>query len=154
MTRTLVYALDSCLRLLHPFMPFVTEELWEQLAPEGARDGLLIDSSWPDLGDSLRSPEAEEEMAWLIRMIGAIRTVRSEMNVPPKAELAVTVAGSSVATQARLKMHDTLLRRLARLVSVELVEEVPSSGTVQVVVDEATAALAATRRGERWWRRC
>ena len=81
-------------------------------------------------------------MAWLIRMIGAIRTVRSEMNVPPKAELAVTVAGTSDATQARLKMHDTLLRRLARLVSVELVEEVPSSGTVQVVVDEATAALA------------
>ena len=81
-------------------------------------------------------------MAWLIRMIGAIRTVRSEMNVPPKAELAVTVAGTSDATQARLKMHDTLLRRLARLVSVELVEEVPSSGTVQVVVDEATTALA------------
>ena len=139
---TTSWVLDQLLKFLHPIMPFVTEELWEQLAPEGARDGLLIDSSWPDLGDSLRSPEAEEEMAWLIRMIGAIRTVRSEMNVPPKAELAVTVAGTSDATQARLKMHDTLLRRLARLVSVELVEEVPSSGTVQVVVDEATAALA------------
>ena len=139
---TTSWVLDQLLKFLHPIMPFVTEELWEQLAPEGYRDGLLIDSSWPDLGDSLRSPEAEEEMAWLIRMIGAIRTVRSEMNVPPKAELAVTVAGTSDATQARLKMHDTLLRRLARLVSVELVEEVPSSGTVQVVVDEATAALA------------
>ena len=139
---TTSWVLDQLLKFLHPIMPFVTEELWEQLAPEGARDGLLIDSSWPDLGDFLRSPEAEEEMAWLIRMIGAIRTVRSEMNVPPKAELAVTVAGTSDATQARLKMHDTLLRRLARLVSVELVEEVPSSGTVQVVVDEATAALA------------
>ncbi|RZO34938.1 MAG: valine--tRNA ligase [Rhodospirillaceae bacterium] len=139
---TTSWVLDQLLKFLHPIMPFVTEELWEQLAPEGARDGLLIDSSWPDLGDSLRSPEAEEEMAWLIRMIGAIRTVRSEMNVPPKAELAVTVAGASDATQARLKMHDTLLRRLARLVSVQLVEEVPSSGTVQVVVDEATAALA------------
>ncbi len=139
---TTSWVLDQLLKFLHPIMPFVTEELWEQLAPEGGRDGLLIDSSWPDLGDLLRSPEAEEEMAWLIRMIGAIRTVRSEMNVPPKAELAVTVAGTSDATQARLKMHDTLLRRLARLVSVELVEEVPSSGTVQVVVDEATAALA------------
>ena len=139
---TTSWVLDQLLKFLHPIMPFVTEELWEQLAPEGGRDGLLIDSSWPDLGDSLRSPEAEEEMAWLIRMIGAIRTVRSEMNVPPQAELAVTVAGTSDATQARLKNHDTLLRRLARLVSVELVEEVPSSGTVQVVVDEATAALA------------
>ena len=139
---TTSWVLDQLLKFLHPIMPFVTEELWEQLAPEEGRDGLLIDSSWPDLGDLLRSPEAEEEMAWLIRMIGAIRTVRSEMNVPPKAELAVTVAGTSDATQARLKMHDTLLRRLARLVSVELVEEVPSSGTVQVVVDEATAALA------------
>tara|TARA_B100000674_G_scaffold142581_2_gene112322 strand:- start:52282 stop:54951 length:2670 start_codon:yes stop_codon:yes gene_type:complete len=139
---TTSWVLDQLLKFLHPIMPFVTEELWEQLAPERGRDGLLIDSSWPDLGDPLRSPEAEEEMAWLIRMIGAIRTVRSEMNVPPKAELAVTVAGTSDATQARLKTHDTLLRRLARLVSVELVEEVPSSGTVQVVVDEATAALA------------
>ena len=139
---TTSWVLDQLLKFLHPIMPFVTEELWEQLAPEEGRDGLLIDSSWPDLGDSLRSPEAEEEMAWLIRMIGAIRTVRSEMNVPPKAELAVTVAGTSDATQERLNTHDTLLRRLARLVSVELVEEVPSSGTVQVVVDEATAALA------------
>jgi len=139
---TTSWVLEQLLKFLHPIMPFVTEELWEQLAPERGRDGLLIDSSWPDLGDPLRSPEAEEEMAWLIRMIGAIRTVRSEMNVPPKAELAVTVAGTSDATQARLKTHDTLLRRLARLVSVELVEEVPSSGTVQVVVDEATAALA------------
>ena len=58
-----VLVLDQLLKFLHPIMPFVTEELWEQLAPEGARDGLLIDSSWPDLGDFLRSPEAEEEMA-------------------------------------------------------------------------------------------
>ena len=75
---TTSWVLDQLLKFLHPIMPFVTEELWEQLAPEGARDGLLIDSSWPDLGDLLRSPEAEEEMAWLIRMIGAIRTVRSK----------------------------------------------------------------------------
>jgi len=139
---TTSWVLDQLLKFLHPIMPFVTEELWDQLAPEGGRDGLLMDDAWPDLGDGLRAPDAEEEMAWLIRMIGAIRTVRSEMNVPPKAELAVTVAGASDETRVRLETHDTLLRRLARLGDVELADEVPSSGTVQVVVDEATAALA------------
>ena len=139
---TTSWVLDQLLKYLHPIMPFVTEELWEQLAPESGRGGMLMEDVWPELAGELRAPYAEEEMDWLIRMIGAIRTVRSELNVPPKAELAVTVAGASDRTRARLETHDTLLRRLARLASVELCEEVPSSGTVQVVVDEATAALA------------
>ena len=139
---TTSWVLDQLLKYLHPIMPFVTEELWEQLAPESGRGGMLMDDVWPELAGELRAPFAEEEMDWLIRMIGAIRTVRSEMNVPPKAELAVTVAGASDRTRARLETHDTLLRRLARLASVDLAEDVPSSGTVQVVVDEATAALA------------
>ena len=75
-------------------------------------------------------------------MISAIRTVRSEMNVPPKAELNLIISDASEETRTRLDIHDNLLRRLARLGHIEFADKVPSSGIVQVVVDEATAALA------------
>ena len=139
---TTSWVLDQLLRFLHPIMPFVTEELWEQIAPEDGRDGLLMDDVWPDLRENLRSPDAEEEMAWLIQVISEIRTVRSEMNVPLKAELSVAIAGASDLTKYRLATHDKLIRRLARLGEVSLVNEVPTAGTVQIVVNEATAALS------------
>ncbi len=139
---TTSWVFEQLLTFLHPMMPFVTEELWEQLGPEGGRDGMLMDHVWPAFSLDLSCSESEEEMSWLIRLISAIRTVRSEMNVPPKAELAVKVVGASETTQRRLVAHHTLLCRLARLSVVDLAEEVPSSGSVQVVIDEATTALA------------
>ena len=137
---TTSWVLDQLLKFMQPIMPFVTQELWVQLAPPEGRDGLLMLQPWPELGDGLRAPDAEEEMDWVIRMVSDIRTVRAEMNVPPSAELPLTVTGASAATIARLETHKALLARLARLSEVSVSETVPK-GAVQVVVDEATVAL-------------
>lgn len=139
---TTSWVFDQLLKFLHPIMPFVTEELWDQLAPKKGRKGMLMEDKWPELEKALRAPDAEDELGWLIRMISAIRTVRSEMNVPPKAELNLIISDASKETRTRLDIHDNLLRRLARLGHIEFADKVPSSGIVQVVVDEATAALA------------
>ena len=139
---TTSWVFDQLLKFLHPIMPFVTEELWDQLAPKKGRKGMLMEDKWPELEKALRAPDAEDELGWLIRMISAIRTVRSEMNVPPKAELNLIISDASEETRTRLDIHDNLLRRLARLGHIEFADKVPSSGIVQVVVDEATAALA------------
>ena len=137
---TTSWVLDQLLKYMQPIMPFVTQELWVQLAPPEGRDGLLMLESWPALGDELRAPDAEDEMAWVVRMVSEIRTVRSEMNVPPSAELPLTLAGASDSTIARLETHKNLLARLARLGEISISDTVPA-GAVQVIVDEATAAL-------------
>ncbi len=137
---TTSWVLDRILHFLHPVMPFVTEELWDKLAPEGGRDCALIDRPWPVLRAEYRAPEAEKEMDWVIRMVSEVRAVRSEMNVPPSAELPMTLTGASDETLARLATHEGLIRRLARLASIGTSDTVPG-GAIQIVVDEATAAL-------------
>ena len=137
---TTSWVLDQLLKYMQPIMPFVTQELWVQLAPPEGRDGLLMLESWPALGDELRAPGAEDEMAWVVRMVSEIRTVRSEMNVPPSAELPLTLTGASDSTITRLETHKNLLARLARLGEISISDTVPA-GAVQVIVDEATAAL-------------
>lgn len=137
---TTSWVLDQLLKFLQPIMPFVTEELWRQLAPAEGRDGMLMHQAWPDPGAEVRAPDAEEEMAWVIRMIGEIRTVRAEMNVPPSAELPLTLTGASPETLARLDTNRGLLTRLARLSDISVSDTIPA-GAVQVVVDEATAGL-------------
>ena len=88
---TTSWVFDQLLKFLHPIMPFVTEELWDQLAPKKGRKGMLMEDEWPELEKALRAPDTEDELGWLIRMISAIRTVRSEMNVPPKTELNLII---------------------------------------------------------------
>ena len=137
---TTSWVFDQLLHFLHPVMPFVTEELWAQLAPEGGRAGALIVDAWPDLASELRAPDAEEEMNWVIRLIGDVRAVRSEMNVPPSAELPLTLSGASDKTKVRLETHRDLVLRLARLSEISHADVLPG-GAVQIVIDEATAAL-------------
>jgi valyl-tRNA synthetase len=132
------WVLDQLLHLLHPFMPFITEELWGQ---NHAGADALMGAPWPK-HDGLKIDEAAAtELDWLIRAITAIRAVRSEMNVPPAAQLALQVRDAGAATQARLKTHRDLLMRLARLNAIEIAAGAPSKGAVQVVVDEATFML-------------
>jgi valyl-tRNA synthetase len=78
---TMGWALGQLLHLLHPIMPFITEELWEHLAGRDA--GRLITAAWPRYAESLADPQAAEEMDWVIRLISDVRAVRAEMNVPP-----------------------------------------------------------------------
>jgi valyl-tRNA synthetase len=131
------WVLGQLLHLLHPFMPFITEELWGN---SGGTSG-LIKSPWPS-HDKLKADEAASaELDWLIRSITAIRAVRSEMNVPPVAQLALQVRDAGAGTQARLKTHRDLLMRLARLSAIDVATGAPAKGAVQVVVDEATFML-------------
>ena len=134
---TTAWVLDQILHLLHPFMPFITEELWEQLA-EG-RATKLISSFWPE--QRSKDANADAEMEWLVKLISSVRAVRAEMNVPPSAKMPLLIKGASEQTKARLATHDNIILTMARSSGVQLVEDAPTKGTVQVVVDEATVLL-------------
>jgi valyl-tRNA synthetase len=133
------WVLDRALKLLHPFMPFVTEELWAKLAsPGNARDTLLILAPWPKhLG--LENADADTEIGWVIRLISEVRSVRSEMNVPAGAKVPLVISGASEETAARAKRHEETILRLARIAAMSFGKA--PSGAVQIVLDEATLAL-------------
>ena len=135
---TLLWVLHGLLHLLHPFMPFITEELWERMGPEDAK--LLIVDDWPVVYEGLFDEDAAAEIDWLIEVISEIRSVRAEMNVPPKALLSLGVREAGAATKARLEAHRGVLLRLARLEEIALSEALPE-GAVQSVIDEATYVL-------------
>ncbi len=132
------WVLDRLLALLHPIMPFITEELWEHMG-EG-RETPLIAASWPVLDPALIDPAAESEMDWVVRLISEVRAVRSEMNVPPSAHIPLLHRDASAETRARLDRHRDAIASLARISHVEPADDV-TRGAVQVVVDEATYIL-------------
>jgi len=139
----MAWVLDRLLRLLHPFMPFVTEELWDHLR-ERAADGpdeLLITASWPVFDDALIDPESAAEIDWVVHLIGEVRAVRAEMNVPPKAKIDVLLKDSGEGVLSRAAAHGELIRTLARLDKIEPLAGPVPDGSAQVVLDEATAVL-------------
>jgi valyl-tRNA synthetase len=120
-------------------MPFITEELWHAMAPEGApRDHDLIVAQWPMADARSLDPAAEQEVDWLIRLVGEIRAARTELNVPPGARLPLYVRDADATTTERLARQAAVLSRLAR---VERAEGDVGGGAAQVVVDEATFVL-------------
>ncbi len=128
------WVLDQILVVLHPFMPFITEELWHALAP---RDHDLIVAHWPMADARAIDPAAAQEIDWLIRLVSEVRSSRTELNVPPGARLPYAVADANDETQARLQRNAATIARLARIDPGEV-----SGGTAQVVVDEATFRIA------------
>jgi valyl-tRNA synthetase len=137
---TAAWALDQILVMLHPMMPFVTEELWAETGKFGpARESLLITTEWPDLS-GLGDAAADAELAWLIEVISNIRSVRAEMNVPASAKLQLVVTGAGEETLRRLVAGTSLISRLARLEAISPQNEVPGE-SAQFVVGEATYAL-------------
>jgi valyl-tRNA synthetase len=135
---TLMWVLHRILHLLHPIMPFVTEELWERLGPADAR--LLIIDDWPIVYEGLLDDDAAAEIGWAIRLISDIRAVRAEMNVPPKAELPLFHKDASELTRGWMETHGAIIRRLARLSGVAPTDRF-QKGAIQVVVGEATYGL-------------
>ena len=131
------WALDHALRLLHPFMPFVTEELW---AKTGARNGYLMLDHWPKLAENLVDEDAMAEIGWLIGAISEIRSVRAEMNVPAGAQVPLVAIDAGDQTQARLMATSDTLKRLARVSDISFADTVPS-GSAQTVLGEAVFAL-------------
>jgi valyl-tRNA synthetase len=131
------WALEHALRLLHPFMPFVTEELWGKT---DTRPHMLMLDTWPSLPDTLIDEAADAEINWLIEAITGIRSVRAEMNVPAGAKLALVAVSASQQTQARFEAMQATLQRLARVEDVSFADAVPQ-GAVQIVLGEAILAL-------------
>ena len=129
------WVVDQILVLLHPAMPFLTEELWHA---QGERAHDLITASWPTA--AIPADEASAEIAWLIELVSAIRSARTELNVPPGAKLALHAPEADGALQARLGRHGPALERLARVESVSFAA-VPAGGTAQLVVEGLSYAL-------------
>jgi valyl-tRNA synthetase len=137
---TAAWALDQILKVLHPFMPFVTEELWQVTGENGpAREGVLALASWPRL-EGLENAEAEAEIGWLVDTVTAIRSVRGEMNVAPGLQIPMMLVSSDEKTIEKANRYRDLLMRLARLSEVTVTEVVPQ-GSVQIVVRGETMAL-------------
>jgi valyl-tRNA synthetase len=140
---TTAWVLDTILHVLHPFMPFITEELWEKM---GSRNDQLMLRGWPSL-EGLHNEAAEQEMDWVVRVISTIRAVRSEMNVPPSAQVELLASGLSDQAKAWAGSHQDLLLRLARLsvfdtaAGADRVAQAFSHGAVQMVVDGATLVM-------------
>jgi len=133
--RVAAWAFDQILVLLHPFMPFVTEELWNA----NERPYELIVAKWP-APEAQGDPRAKAEIEWLIELVSEIRSARTELNVPPSAKLHLFASGASDELAARLDRQHEMLRRLARLESIQL-SHFDGSGAAQVLVGGTTYAL-------------
>ena len=135
---TAAWTLEQILHLLHPFMPFVTEELWQQM--EGQRAAPLILSAWPDFARLPVDAVAGAEMDWVVRLISAVRTTRAEMNVPAAAKIELRLLQANAESRQRLERHQEAILRLARLEAARLDGGIPE-GSIQLVLDEATIVL-------------
>ncbi|HRK19818.1 MAG TPA: valine--tRNA ligase [Hyphomicrobiaceae bacterium] len=134
------WVLDQILKMLHPIMPFITEELWGRMVEVGEqRQSLLCLSNWPDLS-GLEDEAADAEIGWLIALISEIRSVRSEMNVPASAKMPLVLVGADAAAKARAARHDETIQRMARVSEITHAAA-PPKGAAQMVVQGTTACL-------------
>ena len=136
---TAAFVLDEIIKLLHPFMPFITEELWRVKGEEGApRKSMLALAGWPSLS-GLEDAKAENEIGWVVDLITAIRSVRMEMNIAGGTQIPLQlVAGAE--TKARAGRWMEALKRLARLSEITFTDA-PPKGSVQLLVRGEVAAL-------------
>ncbi|WGG58266.1 valine--tRNA ligase [Brucella intermedia] len=136
---TAAYCLDQIYKLLHPFMPFMTEELWTLTAGEGQkRDTVLALAAWPEL--SFEDEEAAADINWLVDLVTGIRSVRAEMNVPAGAIAPVVVLDANAASIDRFARHDAAIKRLARVENVSFEAQAPK-GSAQMLLGEATICI-------------
>jgi valyl-tRNA synthetase len=136
---TASFVLDEILKLLHPFMPFLTEELWRVTGEVGPkRETMLVLANWPK-HDGLEDKDAEAELGWLLDLVAAIRSIRSEMNVPAGAQVSLVLVASK-ATRERAGRWNDALMRLARLSEISFADS-PPKGSVQLLVRGEVAAL-------------
>jgi valyl-tRNA synthetase len=119
-------------------MPFVTEEVWENLA--GPEAGLLLTASWPDFPADFTDAAASAEMEWVVRGISALRALRAEMNVPPAVRIPLLLKDAELLATERIVQHREHFMRLARVDGFEPAAGVPAGG-VQAIVDGATLVL-------------
>ncbi|MEE1036986.1 MAG: class I tRNA ligase family protein, partial [Oscillospiraceae bacterium] len=133
--QVLVYVLDQVLRLLHPFMPFITEEIWQSLPHEG--DALIV-AKWPEYSDALAFRAEEAQMESVMEAIRAIRARRTEMNVPPSKKAALYVL---TAKKQIFEEGEGFLQRLAYADAVTMLEAEPENLDGMVTITTADAKL-------------
>jgi valyl-tRNA synthetase len=134
---TMAWVIDQCLVMLHPTMPFVTEELWGQIAE---RDKMLVHTDWPAHGEDLVDAEADREMNWVIGLIEAIRSVRAQMHVPAGLKVPLLQAELDDRGQGAWARNEAMILRLARVVGVQAVDTLPK-GAVTIAVEGAVFGL-------------
>ena len=137
---TAAWTLDVIFKLLHPFMPFLTEELWAIKGAEGPRrENLLVLSEWPSL-EGLGDAEAEAEVGWVVDLVTEVRSVRSEMNVPAGAQVPLSLVGADAAIKQRATDWGETIRRLARISEISFAPAAPA-GSAQMLVRGLTVAM-------------
>jgi valyl-tRNA synthetase len=119
--RTLIVVLEQSLRMLHPFMPFLTEEIWQTVSPlVGRHEDSIMLAPWPDREPALVDEESENEIEWLKQIIVGIRTIRSESNIPPATELPVFIGNAANLDRERFKRNEAYLGRLAKVSAITI----------------------------------
>jgi len=136
--QTLGWVLDQCLILLHPIMPFITEELWQTTA---ARGKMLVHAEWPAYATAdLLDPEADREMNWVISVIENIRSARQQMHVPAGLKVPMLMTSMDAAARGAWHRNETMIKRLARVDSMAQAETFPK-GTVSIAAAGASFGL-------------
>jgi valyl-tRNA synthetase len=137
---TVAFLIDEICKLLHPFMPFLTEELWAiKGAESGGRAAMLALTAWPDLA-GLENEPAEREIGFVVDLVSEIRSVRVEANVPAGATTPLALVGASPSIRATVEQWRPMIARLARVSDISFVEAAPAQ-SAQIIVRGATAAL-------------
>ena len=134
---TMAWVIDQCLVLLHPIMPFITEQLWGDIA---ARPKMLVHADWPSYGAELVDADASGEMNWVIQVIENIRSARAQVNVPAGLKIPVIMQAMDDKGRAAWGANEALIKRMARIDSLTELAELPK-GCITVPVDGGTFAL-------------
>jgi len=136
---TAAWARDQVVMILHPFMPFITEELWAVTA-SGNRPTLLIEADWPELAPLPKNEAAVAEMHWVIDLVKGIRSVRAEMNVPASAKVELVLRNAGLMLRDYVDAHEDLIKTLARVSAIDCHGEIPPK-SAQFILGEVTAAI-------------
>ena len=137
---TTAFVIDEIAKLLHPFMPFLTEELWAIKGEAGPpRQTILALGQWSSLA-GLEDPQAEAEIGWIVDLVSEIRSVRSEMNVPAASQVPLVLVGAPAEVKEHATRWDETIRRLARLSDMAFAMAPPPS-SAQMIVRGTVAAL-------------
>ncbi|AUQ66942.1 valine--tRNA ligase [Phaeobacter inhibens] len=135
--QTLGWVLDQCMILLHPIMPFITEELWGNTAK---RANMLVHENWPTYGTELVNADADAEMNWVITAIENIRSTRAQMHVPAGAKIPMVVTEFSDQARAAWEKNEAMIQKLARITTLEQVDTFPK-GCASVAAPGASFGL-------------
>jgi len=133
------HVLGLILRLLHPAMPYVTEELWDRFGYGPPNS--LIGTPWPEPMRVADAQAAREELDWVVRLISLVRSVRTEMNVPPSAQAPILLRDAAPVAMERAGRWLEAIRRLARASEISTLDGPLPKGSAQAVLDEATVIL-------------